>query len=272
MRALCRDMSGETQPAARPEFPAAPAPPPVTVDSAPGIGPLPEAGRWTLRRIMRWGFYAAAFLIAWPVVLTLLYTVVPPPVSNVMLLRAIKGAGIDRQWVSLEQISPHLPRAVITSEDARFCEHWGVDWREFQGVIDDALDNDEGPVRGASTIPMQTAKNLFLWDGRFAIRKAVELPEALFMDLVWSKRRMIEIYLNIVEWAPGVYGAEAAAQHHFKKSAKDLTRKEAALLAAVLPNPIKRKAGKPSKGVRSIANRILLRMNTMGPYLTCLAL
>ena len=231
---------------------------------------LPVTARSRWRPLVRWGFYLVAFLVAWPLVLTLAYTIVPPPVSNVMLLRALHGAPITRQWVSLDDISPHLARAVITSEDARFCEHWGVDWREFKGVIDDALDKDEGPVRGASTIPMQTAKNLFLWDGRFAIRKVIELPEALFMDLVWSKRRMIEIYLNIVEWAPGIYGAEAAAQHHFKKSAKSLTRKEAALLAAVLPNPIKRKAGKPSKGVRSIANRILLRMNGMGPYLTCL--
>ena len=122
--------------------------------------------------------------------------------------------------MSLDEISPHLPRAVITSEDARFCEHRGVDWTEFQGVIEDALEAGEAPLRGASTIPMQTAKNLFLWDGRFAIRKVLELPVALWMDLVWSKRRMIEIYLNIVEWAPGVYGAEAAARHHFKKSAR----------------------------------------------------
>ena len=130
--------------------------------------------------------------------------------------------------------------------------------------------SDEGPIRGASTIPMQTAKNLFLWDGRFMIRKGLEIPEALWMDLVWSKRRMIEIYLNIVEWAPGVYGAEAAARHHFHKSAKSLTKREAALLAAVLPNPIKRQAGKPSKRVKAIANRILIRLGGMGPYLTCL--
>ena len=261
-------MSDETQPAA---FPVLPDSPPVSPEGPASIGPLPVSGRSRLRRFLRWAGYAAAFLVAWPVVLTLLYTIVPPPVSNVMLLRALHGAGITKTWVSLDQISPHLPRAVITSEDARFCEHWGVDWHEFQGVIDDAIDGDEGPIRGASTIPMQTAKNLFLWDGRFAIRKAIELPEALFMDLVWSKRRMIEIYLNIVEWAPGVYGAEAAARHHFKKSAKDLTKREAALLAAVLPNPIKRQAGKPSRGVKPIANRILLRMTGMGPYLTCLA-
>ena len=219
---------------------------------------------------MRWGIYILGFLLAWPIVMTLVYAVVPPPVSNLMLLRALTGNGIDKQWVALEDISPWLPRAVISSEDARFCGHGGVDWIEFQGVIDDALDKDEAPVRGASTIPMQTAKNLFLWDGRFAIRKAIEVPLALWMDLIWSKRRMIEVYLNIVEWAPGVYGAEAAAQHHFGKSAKKLTKKESALLAAVLPNPIKRKAGKPSKGVRAIASRILIRMAGMGPYLTCL--
>ncbi len=224
-----------------------------------------------MARVLRWGLYLLAFLAAWPLVMTLVYAIVPPPVSNIMLLRALGGAGIDKQWVALEDISPNLPRAVIASEDARFCEHRGVDWREFQGVIEDALEKDEGPVRGASTIPMQTAKNLFLWDGRFAIRKLIELPVAMWMDFVWSKRRMIEIYLNIVEWAPGVYGAEAAAQHHFGKSAKNLTKRQAALLAAVLPNPIKRNAGKPSRGVRRIADRILIRMRGMEPYLACLA-
>jgi monofunctional biosynthetic peptidoglycan transglycosylase len=167
-------------------------------------------------------------------------------------------------------MSPQLANAVITSEDARFCDHNGVDWVEFQGVVDDVFDDDEGPIRGASTISMQTAKNLFLWDGRSFIRKGLEIPMAYWMDLVLSKRRMIEIYLNIVEWAPGVYGAEAASQFHFRKPAAKLTKREAALLAAVLPNPIKRKAGKPSKRVSSIANRIMSRMNGMGSYLACL--
>jgi monofunctional biosynthetic peptidoglycan transglycosylase len=145
-----------------------------------------------------------------------------------------------------------------------------VDWVEFQGVVDDVFDDDEGPIRGASTISMQTAKNLFLWDGRSFIRKGLEIPMAYWMDLVLSKRRMIEIYLNIVEWAPGVYGAEAASQFHFRKPASKLSKREAALLAAVLPNPIKRKAGKPSKRVSFIANRIMSRMNGMGSYLACL--
>ena len=259
---LIRVMAEETQPAAvqtaeplhtveaegAPSDDAEPEPPPPMRRSLKSR--LPK-NRW-----LRWGVYVLGFLVAWPIVMTLVYAVVPPPFSNIMLLRALSGNGIDKQWVSLDDMSPALPRAVISSEDARFCA--------------DAMDKDEAPVRGASTIPMQTAKNLFLWDGRFAIRKLIEMPLALWMDLIWSKRRMIEIYLNIVEWAPGVYGAEAAAQHHFRKPAKKLTKMEAALLAAVLPNPIKRNAGKPSKGVRGVANRILIRMAGMGPYLTCL--
>ncbi|MCA3555668.1 MAG: monofunctional biosynthetic peptidoglycan transglycosylase [Aestuariivirga sp.] len=220
---------------------------------------------------LRWGLYVLAFLVAWPIVGTLIYAVVPPPITNIMILRALSGNGIDKQWVSLDDMSPWLARAVISSEDARFCEHNGVDWIELQGVIDDAMDDGEAPTRGASTIAMQTAKNLFLWDGRLAIRKLIEIPLAMWIDLIWSKRRTIEVYLNIVEWAPGVYGAEAAARHHFRKPAKKLTKKEAALLAAVLPNPLRRNAGKPSKGVRAVANRILIRMTGMGPYLTCLA-
>jgi monofunctional biosynthetic peptidoglycan transglycosylase len=211
--------------------------------------------------------------MAWPFGMTIVYGIVPPPVSNLMILRLFTGNGIHKDWVSLDDMAPALAASVIASEDARFCAHYGVDWIEFQEVVGEVFDDDEGPVRGASTISMQAAKNLFLWDGRGplgAIRKVLELPVALWMDNVWTKRRMIEVYLNIVEWAPGVYGAEAAAQHHFKKSAAKLSRREAALLAAVLPNPIKRKAGKPSKRVRLIASVIERRARTMGPYLTCL--
>ncbi|MFT3986102.1 monofunctional biosynthetic peptidoglycan transglycosylase [Aestuariivirga sp.] len=243
-------------------------PPPVA--EAPPIDRLPDSRRQRVRRWLKWGLWIVLALIAWPVLLTLVYAFVNPPVSNVMIERSLMGSGTVKTWVSLDQMSPWLAKAVVTSEDARFCEHNGVDWIEFGGVVQDALDADEAPVRGASTIPMQTAKNLFLWDGRLFIRKGLEIPLALWMDLVWSKRRMLEIYLNIVEWAPGVYGAEAAAQHHFKKSATKLSRREAALLAAVLPNPIKRQAGKPSRGVSAIASRIMIRMAGMGPYLTCL--
>ncbi len=222
-------------------------------------------GQWPKR-----GLKVVVALMVAPFALTLVYTIIPPPVTNLMLLRALHGNAINKDWVSMDQISPYLAASVLSSEDARFCGHWGVDWTELQGVIDDVMDDDEGPVRGASTVSMQAAKNLFLWDGRSFVRKVLEIPVALWMDLVWSKRRMMEVYLNIVEWAPGVYGAEAASQFHFRKSAAKLTRKEAALLAAVLPNPIKRRAGKPSKGVRRIAQRIELRARIMGPYLACL--
>jgi len=204
--------------------------------------------------------------------MTFVYAVVPPPFTNVMIGRWLAGNPIHQDWVSLDRISPNLERAVVSSEDARFCEHHGVDWIELQGVIDDAFDDDEGPLRGASTISMQTAKNLFLWDGRSFIRKGLEIPLAYWMDFVWPKRLMIEVYLNIAEWAPGVYGAEAASQFHFKKPAAKLSRREAALLAAVLPNPIKRSAGKPSKGVARIAGGIERRMAGIGPYVACLGL
>jgi monofunctional glycosyltransferase len=229
--------------------------------------------RWKALRLWpKRGLKLLAAIVLAPFLLTFVYAFVPPPVSNLMLLRAVQGNGITKDWVSIDQMSPYLAASVLSSEDARFCSHWGVDWTEMQGVIDDVFDDEEGPIRGASTISMQTAKNLFLWDGRSFVRKILELPVALWMDSIWTKRRMMEVYLNIVEWAPGVYGAEAAAQHHFKKSAAKLTRREAALLAAVLPNPIKRKAGKPSKGVRRNADRIQIRARIMGPYLTCLRL
>ena len=250
-------MDAETQPI--------PAEAPVTKQRSPRFAFLRRLGPWP-RRIG----IALALVAALPFVLTVIYAIVPPPASVVMLTRALSGNGITKDWVGLDEMSPHLPRAVITSEDARFCEHNGVDWIEFQEVLDEVFDDDEGPIRGASTIPMQAAKNLFLSDSRSLLRKGAEVPVAFWMDFVWSKRRMIEIYLNIVEWAPGIYGAEAAAQHHFHKSAAKLTKREAALLAAVLPNPIKRTAGKPSRRVNRIAARIMVRMAGMGPYLTCL--
>ena len=227
---------------------------------------------WHARsRWQRWLLGIIGCMIIWPIVMTLVYGVVPPPVSNLMLSRLISGNGIHKQWMSLEQISPNLARAVVSSEDARFCGHNGVDWVEFQDAFGATFEDGEAPSRGASTISMQTAKNMFLWDGRGSgIRKIFEIPTAYWMDFIWTKHRMLEIYLNIVEWAPGVYGAEAASQYHFKKSASQLTKREAALLAAVLPNPIKRNAGKPSRGVKIVANSIQGRMSDIDAYLTCI--
>jgi len=229
-------------------------------------------GFWGRRsRWQCWVLGIVGAIIAWPIVMTLVYGVLPPPVSNLMLSRLISGNGIHKQWMSLDQMSPQLARAVISSEDGRFCSHHGVDWVEFQDAFGGTFDDFEAPTRGASTVSMQTAKNLFLWDGRGSgIRKVFEMPLALYMDFIWTKHRMLEVYLNIVEWAPGVYGAEAASQFHFRKSASQLTRREAALLAAVLPNPIKRSAGKPSRRVNYIATRVQTRMADIDGYLTCI--
>ncbi|MGI9482401.1 MAG: monofunctional biosynthetic peptidoglycan transglycosylase [Hyphomicrobiales bacterium] len=205
-------------------------------------------------------------LLALPYVLTLIYAVVPPPISTLQIIRLAEGQGLQKQWVPLDEISRHLPVAVMASEDARFCEHRGVDWNEVQI----AVDKQAGRLRGASTIQMQTAKNLFLWPGRSYIRKALEVPLAYWIDFVWSKRRIIEVYLNIVEWGPGLYGAEAAARHHFKKPAKNLTRRQSALLAVSLPNPIQRTAGKPGPLTRKLARRLEKRMRFMGAYIKCL--
>lgn len=226
---------------------------------------------WHARaRWQQWVIGIALAIVLWPLVMTFVYAVVPPPFSNVMLTRLIDGNGLHKQWMPLDQMSPWLARAVVSSEDQRFCSHHGVDWVEFQDAVGDQVSAGEAPTRGASTISMQTAKNLFLWDGHSVIRKILELPLSYYMDFIWTKHRMLEVYLNIAEWAPGVYGAEAAAQRHFGKSAAQLTRREAALLAAVLPNPIKRQAGKPSRHVNLVAARIQFRMAAIDAYLTCI--
>ena len=223
----------------------------------------------TLRRLLARALAAVIAIVALylgaVLVLGLAYRFVPP-VSTLMLARWATFQGVSRTAVPLEQIAPTVPLAVVASEDSRFCQHWGVDWEALREVLED----EDGPRRGASTVPMQVAKNLFLWPGRSYVRKALELPIALYLDLVWPKRRMMENYLNIAEWAPGVFGIEAAARHHFRKTARDLSRQEAALLVAALPNPTRRNAGRPSPRHRNLANRLLVRMNATAPFAGCL--
>ena len=216
--------------------------------------------------------YALLGLLALPYLLTLAYTLVPPPVTTLMLWKKLEGNGIDYRWRPLDETSQNLVRSVVTAEDARICEHSGVEWNTLGEVLKEAVTNENGPTRGGSTITQQVAKNLFLWPSRSYVRKALELPLALWIDLVWSKRRIVEVYVNIAEWAPGIYGVEAAAQHHFKKSGKAMSRSEAAQLAAALPNPVVRDAGKPGPQVRAKARTIRKRVNSTLPYLECLGL
>ena len=184
-----------------------------------------------------------------------------------MVIRLLQGEGLHKTWVPLEAIAPVLPYAVIAAEDNRFCEHAGFDWKELGGQIDAALAG--GRARGASTITMQTAKNLFLWPGRDLVRKALEAWFTPQIELLWPKRRIIEVYLNIAEFGPGIYGAEAAARTYFGKSAAGLGKREAALLAAVLPNPRSWSPARPTKYLQSRARTIRTRIDQLGPMLDC---
>jgi monofunctional biosynthetic peptidoglycan transglycosylase len=205
----------------------------------------------TTFRVLRGIIVAIVALLLLPYVIAPLYRVVDP-VSTLMLWRRATGARVERTWMPLTAIAPALPRTVIASEDGRFCLHHGIDLGELRAAMEDA--DDLSDMRGGSTVAQQTAKNLFLWQGRSVVRKALEFPLALWLDLVLGKRRLMEIYLNIAEWGPnGEFGAEAAARHAFGKPARDLNARESALLAAILPNPRLRSAGRPGPGVRRLA-------------------
>jgi monofunctional glycosyltransferase len=189
--------------------------------------------------------------------LVLVYRFVPVPLTPLMVLRQIEGEGLERQWVGYDQLSPNLRRAVVASEDARFCTHHGFDWTEIDAALSDFESGER--LRGASTITQQTAKNLFLWPGGW-LRKIVEIYPTVLLELLWPKRRILETYLNIVEWGPGIYGAEVASRTYFGRPARLLTAPEAALLAAVLPNPRRWSPVKPSEYIRSRAATIQARM------------
>ncbi|HZT24428.1 MAG TPA: monofunctional biosynthetic peptidoglycan transglycosylase [Pseudolabrys sp.] len=200
---------------------------------------------------------AVLILILLPYLITPFYSF-GEPVSTVMIWRRIMGERVERIYVPLSRISPNLALAVIVAEDGRFCEHYGVDFAGIRDAINQADDLDD--IRGGSTITQQVAKNLFLWQGRSYLRKVLEFPLALWIDLVLSKRRILEIYLNIAEWGPsGQFGVEAGARYAFGKSARDLSRYQAALLAAVLPNPHDRDARHPGPMLRRLAGLYVSR-------------
>jgi monofunctional biosynthetic peptidoglycan transglycosylase len=214
--------------------------------------------RFSIRRLARVMVALALALAAFSVGWAALYRFAPVPATPLMLIRAVGGAGLEKDWVPLSSISPHLARAVIASEDTLFCGHGGFDWAAIEGAFED---NEEGArLRGGSTISQQTAKNAFLWPDRSWTRKGVEAWFTLLIETFWPKRRILEVYLNIIEWGDGVYGAEAAARHHFRKSAAALTRREAALLAVVLPSPRKWSPNPPGTYVARRAGIIERRM------------
>jgi len=193
---------------------------------------------------------------------------IPVPITPLMVIRNIeqlgdgKGLMMEHDWVALEEISPKLQLAVVCSEDQNYLKHFGVDW----GAIQKAMkENEKGKrVRGGSTITQQTAKNVFLWQGRSYLRKGLELWFTLLIEVFWSKERIMEVYLNSIEMGNGIYGAEAASQHWFHKSAKKLTKDEAAAIAAILPNPIRYKANPASSYISQRKAWIKQQMNFWG--------
>ena len=207
-----------------------------------------------------WGFVqaviAAAVIVLFvgPVIMVAVYRFVPPPITFLMVQRMFEGQGLDRRWVPLEKISPNLVRAVIAAEDARFCQHHGFDIEAIEKAMEA---NARGKkLRGGSTISQQTAKNVFLWPQRDWVRKGLEAWFTVLIEVGWGKERIMEVYLNSIEWGPGVYGAEAAARRNFKVPASKLTAAQSARLAAILPKPLGWKAAKPGPYVKRRAGSI----------------
>lgn len=195
----------------------------------------------------------------------LLYKFVPVPFTPLMAIRAIEHKSADKEmicshdWVSLDEISPNLPKAVISSEDGDFLNHNGFDFKAIEKAYES---NQKGKkIKGGSTISQQTAKNVFLWQGRSYVRKGLEVYYTVLIELIWGKKRIMEVYLNSIEMGDGVYGAQAASKHWYRKDAQNLTRHEAAGIAAILPNPRKFKASNSS----SYINR---RKATISKYIS----
>ncbi len=207
-------------------------------------------------------FGLVALAIFAPPVIVLIYRVVPPPLTILMVERLVQGRGLDHRWRPLSRIAPAMTEAVVASEDSQFCSHHGFDVK----AIDAAIRHNEkrpGRIRGGSTISQQTAKNVFLWPERSWVRKGAEAWFTVLIETIWGKRRIMEVYLNTVEMGPGIYGVEAAAQHYFHKPARALGAAEAGRLAAILPSPLKWQAAHPGPYVRRRTGSIEARTGTV---------
>ncbi|WKX26260.1 monofunctional biosynthetic peptidoglycan transglycosylase [Tatumella ptyseos] len=232
----------------------------------------PKHTSW-LRKVKKTLLKGFLFCIGLWFLSVLLWTVLPVPFSAVMAERQISAWSSGNfayrahsDWVSMDEISPWMPLAVIASEDQRFPEHWGID---FSAVNSALTQRGEDHLRGASTLSQQTAKNMFLWDGRSWVRKAIEAGMTLGIEAIWRKKRILTVYLNVAEFGPGIFGVEAASQAYFHKPAKQLTESQAALLAAVLPSPLRYKAQAPSRYIQMRQQWIMRQMRQLGgqPFL-----
>ena len=236
------------------------APGSLSVPMAPRKKPEPasEAAKAPLlRRVRRWVTRGLLGLAAFYGVLIVIFSFVPPPINIYQAQEAWRLGSISKDWVSWDDIAPVMARSVVAAEDANFCRHWGFDMAAIRVAIED------GGGRGASTLSQQVVKNTFLWHGRSYLRKAMEAVLTPAMEVFWSKRRILEVYLNTAEFAEGVFGVQAAAQHHFGVDARALSALQAARLAAVLPDPKGRSASKPSDFVRKRTRAIMAGAGTI---------
>lgn len=221
--------------------------------------------RWFKRFVLA----GVVLMLVLPLLFFIVFRFVPVPFTSFMVTASVNGVFEEKpyetrhDWVPMEDISPRLQRAVIASEDQKFPDHYGLDIEAMQNALQHNQRSKR--IRGGSTISQQLTKNIFLWSGRSYVRKGIEAWLTVLMETVWSKERILEVYLNSVEFGRGIYGVEAAAQHYFKKSAKKLSSREAALLAAALPSPRKRNPAKPSGYMNSRAAWIQAQMARLGP-------
>jgi monofunctional glycosyltransferase len=217
---------------------------------------LPERRpRW--RVWLRWLGRGLGAVAAFYGALVLLFSFVPPPINLYQMAEVWRRGGIEKDWVSWEEIAPVMGRSAVAAEDANFCNHWGFDMVAIRQAI------EAGSNRGASTISQQVVKNVFLWQGRSWVRKAMEAMLTPVVELVWSKQRILEVYLNVAEFGDGVFGVQAAAQHYFGVDAKDLTEVQSARLSAILPNPKEWSPTKPSRFVKSRTRSIISGAETI---------
>jgi monofunctional biosynthetic peptidoglycan transglycosylase len=222
-----------------------------------------------LKKIIKWILIAIAAFFGLSIFTVIFYKFVPPPVTPIMVLRVFEGwfdgksVGIDKSWRSFDEISPNIYRAVVSAEDARFMQHEGFDWKAIENARKYNEAHKGERLHGASTISMQTAKNTFLWHGRNYARKGLEAYFTFLIEKIWGKKRILEVYVNIVEWGDGVYGVEAASEKYFNKPASQLSKREAALLASVLPNPRRWAPNAPTRYINSRVGFIQGRMGAV---------
>lgn len=202
-------------------------------------------------RLRKWVVRICGGILAFYLVLILLFSFLPPPTNLYQMSESLRLGGLDREWVSFDEIAPVMARSAVAAEDANFCNHWGFDMAAIRAAI------DRGSRTGASTITQQVVKNVFLWQDRSWFRKAMEAMLTPVVELVWSKERILEVYLNVAEFDEGVFGVQAAARHYFGVDAKALSELQAARLAAILPNPKERSASKPTDLVRKRTRQII---------------